>query len=117
MKQVSHIVLGIFLGHIKYTEGLTQLNSPAIDEFVAIESLATQGRKHHKHHKHHHNNLHSRDNGQYQHLSQGPLETESTNPFIIFGPPTPDGKTPGGALYKSRHNSTPVAEITHKNWT
>jgi hypothetical protein len=113
MKQVSHIVLGIFLGHIKYTEGMTQLNSPANDEFVAIESLATQGRKHRKHHKHHQNNMYSRDNGQYQHFAQGPLEKENTNPFIIFGPPTPEGKTAGGALYKSAMNATPVANITH----
>jgi hypothetical protein len=112
-QQISHIVLGIFLGNIKYTEGLTQLNLPANDEFVATESLATQGRRHHNRHKHHHNNMHSRDNGHYQHLSQGPLEKENENPFIIFGPPTPEGKTPGGAMYKSAMNATPPANITH----
>jgi len=61
--------------------------------------------------------MHSRDNGQYQHLSQGPLETENTNPFIIFGPPTAPGETPGGALYKSAMNATPHVNITHQNWT
>lgn len=61
--------------------------------------------------------MHSRDNGQYQHLSQGPLETENTNPFIIFGPPTTPGETPGGALYKSAMNATPAEPITHQNWT
>ena len=91
-------------------------SSPAIDELVQTESLATQGRHHRKHHKHH-NNFHSRDSGQYQGLSQGPLETDNTNPFIIFGPPTTPGETPGGALYKSALNATPKVNRTHYNWT
>ena len=62
--------------------------------------------------------MHSRDYGHY-HLSQGrgPLETENTNPFVIFGPPTTPGETPGGALYRSALNATPVANVTHQNWT
>jgi hypothetical protein len=60
--------------------------------------------------------LHSRDSGKYT-LSQGPLEYENTNPFIIFGPPTPPGETPGGGLYKSRLNATPPAPAPQKNWT
>ena len=116
MKQASNIVLGIFLGQIKYSEAMKSQSSSSIDELIQAESLATQGRHHRKQHKHH-NNMHSRDNGQYQHLSQGPLETDNTNPFIIFGPPTTPGETPGGALYKSALNATPKANITHQNWT
>ena len=55
--------------------------------------------------------MHSRDNGQYQHLSQGPLETENTNPFVIFGPPTTPGETPGGALYKSAMTAPPAEPV------
>ena len=111
MKHQSKIVLGIFLGHISYTEAATQ---PYSDELVQLDSLAARGRKHH--HKHH-RSLRSRENGRFQKLSQGPLETENTNPFVVFGPPTTPGEVPAGGQYKSRLNSTPKAEITHQPWT